>query len=240
MVTEIAGTGTTEEGWRAWLDAAPLPELDLARAGVPLVVAPHPDDEVLGPGGLLARVGAAEVLAVTDGEASHPGSAVLDRETLRGIRPLETERALRLLGLPGTTVHRLGQPDGGIDEAALRVALRALLRPGRWCLATWRGDGHPDHEAVGRAAAAACADTGARLLEYPVWAWHWADPADPRLPWRRAHRVTLPARVRAAKNTAMGAYRSQIAALGPSPADAALLPPPVLDRFRRPYEVVFA
>jgi LmbE family N-acetylglucosaminyl deacetylase len=67
-------------------------------------------------------------------------------------------------------VHRLGQPDGGIDEDALAAALEPLLGPGRWCLATWRADGHPDHEAVGRAAARACTATGARLLEYPVWA----------------------------------------------------------------------
>ena len=39
-------------------------------------------------------------------------------------------------------------------EAEITTALGALLaeRPaGTWCAGTWRGDGHPDHAAVGRA-----------------------------------------------------------------------------------------
>jgi LmbE family N-acetylglucosaminyl deacetylase len=239
VVTEIAGAGTPEPCWRGWLEAAAWPALDLSGAGVPLVVAPHPDDEVLGVGGLLGLLGAGELLAVTDGEASHPGSTAIGPARLAGLRRAETERALGLLGLAGMVVHRLGQPDGAIDEAALSAALVRLLRPGRWCLATWRDDGHPDHEAVGRAAAAACADTGARLLEYPVWAWHWAAPADPRLPWHRLRQVRLPARVLAVKAAAVAAFRSQTEPLGPAPADAAVLPVAVLDRFRRPYEVLF-
>lgn len=251
MVTEIAGAGTAERVWRGWLDGAPLPELDLSGAGRPLVVAPHPDDEVLGVGGLLALLaplaplapgGAVDVVAVTDGEGSHPGSSAVRPDTLRRVRPAETARALAELGLggpAGAVVHRLRHPDGAVDEAALAAALRGLLAPGQWCLATWRGDGHPDHEATGRAAAAACAAAGARLLEFPVWAWHWAVPGDERLPWSSAYRIRLPERVRAAKSAAIGAYRSQIEALGPADADAPVLPPHVLDRFRRPYEVVF-
>jgi LmbE family N-acetylglucosaminyl deacetylase len=137
-------------------------------------------------------------------------------------------------------VHRLGHPDGGIDETALTGQLTELLVAGRYCLATWRGDGHPDHEAVGRAAAAACAATGAILLEYPIWTWHWAEPDDERVPWHRARRIELPPRVQAAKSHAIAAFRSQITALGPAPGDAPVLPPHVLDRFARPIEVIFA
>jgi LmbE family N-acetylglucosaminyl deacetylase len=118
--------------------------------------------------------------------------------------------------------------------------LTALLSPGRWCLSTWRGDGHPDHEAVGRAAARACTTTGARLLEYPIWMWHWAQPGDRDVPWERAYRIDLPAASIAAKAAAITAFRSQIAPLGPAEADAAILPPHVLARFTRPFETVFA
>jgi LmbE family N-acetylglucosaminyl deacetylase len=45
---------------------------------------------------------------------------------------------------------------------------------------------------------------------------------------------------RAAKAAAIAAFRSQIAPLGPAEADAAILPPYVLARFARPFEVVFA
>jgi hypothetical protein len=81
--------------------------------------------------------------------------------------------------------------------------------------------------------------TGARLLAYPVWAWHWAQPADPRVPWSRASVVRLPADVRRAKAAAVTAFRSQTEPLGPDAADAAVLPTAVLARFARPYEVVF-
>jgi LmbE family N-acetylglucosaminyl deacetylase len=240
MVTVIEGAGTDDTRWRTWPAVAGWPALTVDPPGPPLVVAPHPDDEVLGVGGLLALLRDAEVVAVTDGEASHPGSTVYSPARLAALRRDETTEALRRLGLPGRPVEHLGQPDGGINEQAVTAALTERLTPGRWCLATWRGDGHPDHEAVGRAAAAACAATGARLLEYPIWTWHWAEPGDERVPWDRARRLDLPAAAQQAKEAAVQAFPSQINDLGPAPADAAILPPHVLARFRRTFEVVFA
>jgi LmbE family N-acetylglucosaminyl deacetylase len=238
VVTEIAGRGTPEEVWHQWPEPHRWPVLELDAAEPPLVVAPHPDDEILGVAGLMALIGAADVVAVTDGEASHPQSTVYSREKLAARRREETDAALTQLGLEPVLVHRLGQPDGGIDEAALTAALRPLLWPGRWCCATWRHDGHPDHEAVGRAAAAACAQTGARLLEYPVWMWHWARPGDERVPWARARRVDLAHAVHLKKKAAIEEFRSQTEPLGPAPADAPILPPWVLARFLRPFETV--
>ena len=241
MVTPIDGSGTPETRWRAWPATAAWPKLELERhpGRPPLVVAPHPDDEILGVAGLMAMLGAADVVSVTDGEASHPDSTVYTPAELARIRQAETEEALARLGLDQAEVHRLGQPDGGIDEHAVTAALTGLLAPGQWCLATWRSDGHPDHEAVGRAAAAACAATGARLLEYPIWTWHWAEPDDPRVPWERAHRIDLTPDAVLLKAAAVAAFPSQIAPLGPAEADAAILPPHVLARFARPFETVF-
>lgn len=243
MVTQIAGRGTAEETWLPWLDQVrsggpELSELDLSAAGSPIVVAPHPDDEVLGLGGLLCRLGRGEVIAVTDGEASHPRSQVYGPAALAHVRRRETTEALARLGLPHAAVHHLGHPDGGIDEDRLTAELERRLSPGRWCLATWREDGHPDHEAVGRAASRACESTGARLLEYPVWMWHWARPGDPRVPWHRMRAVNLNADHLASKAAAIAAFRSQIQPIGPDPADAAILPPHIVARFTRPYEVV--
>jgi LmbE family N-acetylglucosaminyl deacetylase len=245
MVTvarSLDGTGPDERRWRSWQAPAGWPLLPPDPAS-PLVVAPHPDDEILGAAGLLARAartGApAEVVAVTDGEASHPDSVVVTRERLAAIRRRETDEALRRLGAAGRPVHRLGHPDGAVDEDALTVALAGLLHPGRRCVATWRHDGHPDHEAVGRAAARACAATGAVLIEYPVWTWHWAEPADPRVPWAAARALVLTPDERERKRAAIAAFVSQIAPLGPAPADAAILPSHVLARFDRPVEVFF-
>jgi LmbE family N-acetylglucosaminyl deacetylase len=185
------------------------------------------------------------VVAVTDGEASHPNSTVFSQARLAAIRREETRQALKRLGLADIDVVHLGQPDGRIDEQELCHSLTALLKEGDWCFATWRGDGHPDHEAVGRAAAAACDAVGARLWEYPVWMWHWASPASPpwpaerSVPWHRARRIPLTVEAQARKAEAIAAFESQVAAIGPAPGDAAILPPWVLGRFDRPFEVVF-
>lgn len=243
MLRRIDGAGTPEEPWRTWLSTVDLPELDLDEvqaAGPPLVVAPHPEDELLGLGGLLSLLGKAELVAVTDGEASHPGSTAVPRAMMVAMRQAETMQALRRLGLDSVRVHRLGLPDGAIAERALIQVLENLLTPGRWCFATWRGDGQADHETVGRAAAAACRTRGARLIEYPIWAWHWAEPGDPAVPWPLARQVPLTDETLRRKAEALALLRSQIAPLGPDPADAAALPPWVLVRFLRPYEVLLS
>jgi LmbE family N-acetylglucosaminyl deacetylase len=208
-----------------------------------VVVAPHPDDEVLGVGGLLRRLTdrgvSALIVAVTDGEASHPGSPTLTPEQLRDRRADERSDALDRLGV-AAEVQRLRLPDGGVaeHESELEASLRAVLRSDDWCVATWTGDGHPDHEAVGRAAAAAATAPGAHLLEVPIWTWHWAVPDDARVPWDRARLVPLSAEVAAAKRRAVDAYRSQITPLSDDPADAAILPPPILARLLRPFETL--
>src|SRR5260221_1498443 len=33
--------------------------------------------------------------------------------------------------------------------------------------------------------------SGCRLVELPIWAWHWAEPGDTRVPWHRAAAIAL-------------------------------------------------
>lgn len=234
----ITGRGTDEHVWSPHLDRLPAMELQDAPSRV-VVVAPHPDDEVLGVGGLLALLAElgtrVELVAVTDGEASNPGGSVSPQE-LSVLRRAETAAALDRLGVAARVRH-LGLPDGGAADLERPVLAALRLQPGDWLLAPWSRDGHPDHEAVGRACESAAARDGARLLAFPVWAWHWGGPAD--LPWDRAVRVDLPPHVRAAKAAGIAEFATQIAPLGPLPEDAPVLPPYVLARFARPCEVVF-
>ena len=238
--------GTDESGWAAWGEPAGWPVVDLgalARRPV-LVVAAHPDDEVLGVGGLLAGLadlGAdVRLLWATDGEASHPGSTADLAARLAGVRRAEAEAAMAALGLGSAAREHLGLPDGGLParEDRLAAALADRVGPDDVLLAPWAGDGHPDHEACGRAARRAASTAGASLLEYPVWAWHWAEPADPRIPWSRARRADLGAEAVARKAGAIECFRSQVGPIGPAPEDAAVLPERVLAHFRRHYEVV--
>lgn len=230
----IGGVGTAETSWQAWTGLGDWPVVAAADLTPLVVVAAHPDDEVLGVGGLMASVARVDLVAVTDGEASHPHADVATRAAMARRRPVEAEQALRMLGATVRTI-RLRQPDGDIDETGLTAELAALLTPDHHCVATWRADGHPDREAVGRAAAAACIATGARLWEYPIWMWHWATPADPRVPWQRCRRIDLPPDSTAATQAAIGAFASRTADI----AGVTILPPEVLERFRRPFEVLF-
>ena len=239
MVTPLAQTppqqpGTAEDDWQRW--GTRFPDFDLRECRRLVVVAPHPDDETVGLGGLMATcvelgISVAPV-AVTDGEASHPDRHA---QTLARTRIAETQRALTALGVSVAPV-RLGLPDGDVaaHEPTLAAALTDLLSPGTWCAATWRGDGHPDHDAVGRAAATACDAAGSRFLEYPVWMWHWARPGESSVPWRRARSIPLPTAVHRAKLAAIAHFRSQ------TEPPAPVLPDHVLAHWRRPHETVFA
>lgn len=235
----ITGRGTGEHVWLPLLDRLPAMPLDDVPSRV-VVVAPHPDDEVLGVGGLLSILASAgarvELVAVTDGEASNPGGSVPPQD-LAVRRRAETSAALGRLGVPADVTH-LGLPDGGAADLEQPVLEAIRLHPGDWLLAPWSQDGHPDHEAVGRACESAAARDGARLLAFPVWAWHWGEPED--LPWSRTLRVDLPPEVRAGKAAAVAEFVTQVSPLGPLPEDAPVLPPYVLARFARLCEVVFA
>ncbi|MEW2544228.1 PIG-L family deacetylase [Streptomyces sp. NPDC047002] len=241
----IDADGTPESRWAAWDGLAALPAQPLPEGPV-VVVAAHPDDEVLGFGGTMAALAAAGVpvrlVSVTDGERSHPRSTRSAARRLGLVRRAELAAALAELGLRGPGPLHLSVPDTGVDrhEDRVRDAVARLIDETgtRLCVAPWTGDLHSDHEAAGRAAAAACAATGARLWCYPVWMWHWSFPADPRVPWGSAARLPLSGAAAGRKRRAVARFASQIAPLGDGPGDEAILPPAELAHHTRDFEVV--
>ena len=202
-----------------------------------LVVSAHPDDEVLGVGGTMAMLAAAGVrlrlIAVTDGEASHPSA---DPAVLGRVRTAETAAALRALGAGSADVIRLRFPDTGLAarEGELAAVLREQCAGFEVCLAPWERDAHADHEAAGRAARRA----GLPVLSYPIWTWHWAIPADARVPWRRACQVPLPPQIVARKRSAIAAFTSQLTDRGPDLGP--VIPAGVVAHFTRPQEVLLS
>ncbi len=231
--------GTTADVWRDALDAAP--ELDLTGCDEMVVVAAHPDDETLGFGAstaMLARRGVrVKVVAVSDGSASHPNLSPVERDCLARTRRAELSSATKVLGVEEPIW--LGLPDGAVSDHEDRLAdlLSDILAYGAWCVANWRGDGHPDHEAVGRAAAVATARTRTVLLEYPVWMWHWASPGDAAVPWDRLFAMPVADNAVETKAAAAQCYRSQLDA--PSADSYPVLAPFVVERLLSVKEAVF-
>jgi LmbE family N-acetylglucosaminyl deacetylase len=203
---------------RALRRCAPLA---LGRSRSALVVAPHPDDEVIGAYGLIARLRRAgvrvRVLVVTDGAASHPRSRRWPRARLVQQRRRESRWALARLGVPAGDIAFLGLPDGGL-EAAGREAETAIARavrrrpPFDLLVGPLPGDDHPDHRAVARALAGA--RPRVRRLGYPVW----PAPED-----RRARTLRVPGGA-AAKRWAVRLHRTQGGLITDDPQGFALSP----------------
>lgn len=244
----IQGSGTPLAAWQTSRALATTPWIDAHQLRNTferlVVVAPHPDDEILGSTALLTTLLGEEqrllMIAVTDGEASHPDSVDCPPDALRQQRPLESRRALDRLGLRSERIvwHRLGLPDSaaasGVDQ--LEAHLRETLQPTDTVLTTWRHDGHCDHETVGHACAKVTREKGLALIEVPIWAWHWADPEDDRLPWPRARKVPLNDEQLQRKRSAIAAHITQ---LTPQHSQPAVLTEAILQRLLQPFELIF-
>jgi LmbE family N-acetylglucosaminyl deacetylase len=143
-----------------------------------LVLAPHPDDETLGAGGLIARLSRAGVpvtiVAITDGE-----HAYADTPNLADIRIPEQTKALHRLGVPERMIHRLHLPDRDVSgyEDQLTEQLLPLVTADTHLVAPWQQDFHPDHEAAGRAAARVAQWKNLPITYYLFWTWHRGKPS---------------------------------------------------------------
>jgi LmbE family N-acetylglucosaminyl deacetylase len=174
-----------------------------------VIVVPHPDDETLAAGGLIATQRARHIpvtlLAVTDGGAAYP-----DVPDLGKLRRIEQACAAKALGVAGDAVVYLGMRDSAVAESESELADRigAYIDSGTLLVAPWPRDPHPDHEACGRAAATAAIRTGAVLISYFFWTWHRFRPEClDGLPLRR---LTLSADASEQRARALACYRSQL------------------------------
>ncbi len=213
-----------------------------------LVLAPHPDDETLGCGATILRKVASgtqvTIAVLTDGSRSHVSPSIPPAR-LAALRHVEMAEAGRRLNLPEGAVRWGGFTDGELasaeDAAVDFVAdLIAELQPAE-VYATSALEPHPDHAALGRAAARAVASApDVTLLEYPVWLWGaWPLQAGNRVGSavdaasiafaRRAERVRSE-QFRGAKLHALAAHESQLRRpeLVPPDEEWAVLPPDVL------------
>jgi LmbE family N-acetylglucosaminyl deacetylase len=220
---------------RRWRRLPPVSLRGLIGPGPALVLAPHPDDETLGCGGLIARccaAGCPPVVAIlTDGRASHPGSAAFPPGRLADRRRTEVRTALRRLGLRPNRLLWLGEPDSRAPQAGpgFRRMVRRLagvVRRGGCSaiVSPWRFDPHGDHVAAARIAAAVAARTGVRSRAYPVWGWT-LEPGAPVWQHRPAGGRLDVTRMRLRKRAALRAHRSQYGGLITDAPNGFTLPP---------------
>jgi LmbE family N-acetylglucosaminyl deacetylase len=233
----------TVRAWQAlpWVDSRPFPPGRRA-----LVLAPHPDDETLGCGGLIAACCAAGrppvVAVLTDGAGSHGNLDPPSQALLREQRQREVRRATRCLGVPADNLILLGFPDMGLaDAAGACTDLLTLLARAHACdsiVAPSRYDPHPDHMAAAAIAQTVAATVGLTCLFYLTWAWIFppetTQPGYGARGWRLDISKHLPA-----KRRAIVAHESQYFGLPDDPTRTCL-PADLLAIAQRDYEVILA
>lgn len=247
MSRQIVGQGTPESHWQAWLEHRRLVSLSADRllkaTNRVVIVSPHPDDEILATAGIMQYCFEASlpcmVIAVTSGEASHPASSLWPPQKLSQTREQESAQALALL-CPGSKTIYLRLQDGHVSEqrSQLLAELQQRLRPSDAVFCPWRYDGHPDHEATGRACAVAAGQVGCTLFEVPIWTWHWAVPGDSRVPWHRAVSIPMSVEQQALKRQAVSCFTTQLLP-DLSTGRQAVLPHWATARLLRTFELVF-
>ncbi len=209
-----------------------------------LVVAPHPDDETLGCGGLIARLVAGgsvvHTVFITDGGASHRRSRAWPRDRLAALREGEAIAALAALGAADSPRTFLRLPDAAmpVEGSQAWVAARdtlaeivVTLQPDLAIL-PWRRDPHCDHRDGWRLSTAAlrAGRVDPPILEYAIWLDELGAAGDfPGEGEVQELQVDIAAAV-AAKRTALAAHRSQVTDLIDDDPTAFRLQPATIER----------
>jgi len=243
----ITGDGTSQDAWQNWAGLHNMPRLDVttnfSSQQRVCIFAPHPDDEILGCGGLLQQFAANGnhiiLVHVTHGTQSHPNSQIYSPAKLNTIRPQESLEALKVLGIDHqVTIISLDLTDGEVfvQQAQFYKKLAAIIQPDDVLVTPFVHDGHPDHEATGQVVATFAKQQQLACYQVFIWAWHWAEPADNRIPWSRAIKVDLSAEQLQRKTEAIACFKSQIE------SDTSTGNPPILSaqtiaRISQPWEV---
>ncbi|WP_204246478.1 PIG-L deacetylase family protein [Alistipes sp. An116] len=176
-----------------------------------LIVAPHPDDEVLGCSGLIQRLLREEkrvdVVILSGGGKSHAACCQIEESLLIDSRRNLSRKAAGILGLPLDNLHFLNYPDGSISydcpETGQLKNLIEELQPDV-IFVPHRGEGWSDHLAAGTIVRKLVGKTSkVELYAYCVWFWFyniW------NIDWKNAHILAMTSQEHRMKNRAIDAY----------------------------------
>lgn len=218
-----------------------------------LLVAPHPDDESLGCGGLIATLACRGALFrfvfVTDGGASHRHSRSWPRQRLVARRKAEAAEALRRLGVDGETSLFLALPDAAMpsqhsskwQSAVERLAALICTFEPDLAVLPWRRDPHCDHRAswILARSAMSCVTCHPLVLEYAIWLEELGSPNDyPRRNEANAVRFDI-SQALSFKRSAIAAHATQTTALIDDDPSGFLLKPETISRLTQPTEILW-
>ena len=167
-----------------------------------LIVSPHPDDETIGCGGILALYGPqCDVLLLTDGRLGKPEGSDYSEEKTAVIRQIEFEAVMDFFRV--RSHHELHVPDGAFDVNADAVSTVDLLQYD-YIFVPNRNERHPDHKAAYEIVKKLYKEQKAEsfLVEYEVWS-----------PLIVANRFLDVSTVMDSKLVGLAKYKSQIASI---------------------------
>lgn len=183
-----------------------------------LIFAPHPDDEVMGCGGLIQRFceqgNPPSVVILTGGGQSHAACCHLPEATIKKERRVMASQILQKLGLPADHLHLLDFPDGAVsaqhEEMQSLKNLVSEIRPDAVFI-PHNGEGWPDHLVCRELVETMTELEEAAIYEYCVWLWYynvW------KLAWKRACLLRLTKAEHVAKCKAVDEYTERLAPCG--------------------------
>lgn len=207
-----------------------------------IIIAPHPEDEVLGCGGLITRMTASgsppHIIVLTGGERSLGSESGIKEVEIKKARRNLTRKALTELGLPMENLHEFNLADGHIGESTeeqLNEVRECIigLNPDMLLVPHW-GEGWPDHINVSKLFTKGLPNN-CEVWEYCVWMWYynvWRG-----LDWKNASVLRLTKEEQSLKNRAIDEYVLPLSPIGrPWSGD---LPPIFLKAARGPVELYF-
>jgi len=156
-----------------------------------LVIAPHPDDESLGCGGLISNLCKSginvHVIFTTDGSMSHPNAQNINAIGRTKMREQEAISALKILGVNEQYITFFRGQDSALPAVgeqgfdgfvAQMIGIIELVQPGL-VLVPYEFDPHRDHRASWQITIAALANyPHAEVWQYLIWLYTLGNEKD--------------------------------------------------------------
>lgn len=145
-----------------------------------VVIAPHPDDEVMGCAGLIQalveRGTPPHVIILTGGEGSHRPCCKISEDRIITERRHFALSTAALLGIPKSNIHFLAYPDEHIafecSETKVLKELIEKLSPEAILVPHW-GEVMPDHIQTAEIIKNLMINKNVSIYEYCVWMWYF-------------------------------------------------------------------